>query len=85
MMDTTKLFVGNLPETCRKGPLQALFEKYGKVVEFDIVKNYGFVVSIHYVLSNFQYRKSSCYFLCILLVFPMAVLLINSIVVVSHR
>merc|ERR1719318_345161 len=40
---TTKLFVGNLPETVRKPDLLALFQKYGKVVECDIVKNYAFV------------------------------------------
>ena len=43
---STKLYVGNLPETCRKLELQKLFEQYGTVVECDIVKNYGFVVSI---------------------------------------
>jgi len=41
---TTKLYVGNIPETCRKMDLQSLFEEHGKVVECDIVKNYGFVV-----------------------------------------
>lgn len=40
---TTKLYVGNLPETCKKMELQKLFEQYGKVVECDIVRNYGFV------------------------------------------
>lgn len=42
---TTKLYIGNIPETCRKMDLQKLFEAHGKVVECDIVKNYGFVVS----------------------------------------
>lgn len=42
---TTKLYIGNIPETCRKMDLQKLFEEHGKVVECDIVKNYGFVVS----------------------------------------
>ncbi|XP_052270886.1 RNA-binding protein lark-like isoform X2 [Dreissena polymorpha] len=40
---TTKLYIGNIPETCRKLDLQKLFEEHGKVVECDIVKNYGFV------------------------------------------
>ncbi|XP_074655022.1 RNA-binding protein lark-like [Tubulanus polymorphus] len=40
---STKVFVGSLPSCCRKGDLQALFEKYGRVVECDIVKDYGFV------------------------------------------
>lgn len=42
---TTKLYIGNLPETCRRVELQKLFETYGTVVECDIVRNYGFVVS----------------------------------------
>ncbi|XP_060597133.1 RNA-binding protein lark-like isoform X1 [Ruditapes philippinarum] len=40
---STKLYIGNIPETCRRMDLQKLFENYGKVVECDIVKNYGFV------------------------------------------
>lgn len=40
----TKLFVGNLPENPDKDELKAMFEKYGEVVEFDILReNYGFV------------------------------------------
>ncbi|KAK7476253.1 hypothetical protein BaRGS_00032529, partial [Batillaria attramentaria] len=39
----TKLYIGNLPDMCRQEDLQAKFEKYGNVVEFDILKNYGFV------------------------------------------
>ncbi|KAM7443665.1 hypothetical protein ABFA07_007556 [Porites harrisoni] len=38
-----KLYVGNLPDHCRRGALQELFEKYGKVSQCDIVKNYAFV------------------------------------------
>ncbi|XP_014671291.1 PREDICTED: RNA-binding protein 4.1-like isoform X2 [Priapulus caudatus] len=38
----TKLFVGHLPN-CKQLDLLALFEKYGKVVECDIIKDYGFV------------------------------------------
>ena len=44
---STKLYVGNLPETVRKADLQQAFEKYGKVLECDIVMNYAFVVSAH--------------------------------------
>lgn len=40
-----KLYVGNLPDQCRRGALQELFEKYGKVSQCDIVKNFAFVVS----------------------------------------
>ena len=39
-----KLYVGNLPDHCRRGALQELFDKYGKVSQCDIVKNYAFVV-----------------------------------------
>jgi len=46
---TTKLYVGNIPETCRRVELQKLFEQYGTVTECDIVKNYGF---IHYENPN---------------------------------
>ena len=40
-----KLFVGNVPPTCKPYELQALFERYGKVTECDILSDYGFVVS----------------------------------------
>lgn len=39
----TKLYIGNLPEATHGPDLQVIFEKYGKVEECDIVKNYGFV------------------------------------------
>lgn len=38
-----KLYVGSLPEGCDAASLEALFAKYGKVEECDIVKNYAFV------------------------------------------
>ena len=41
---STKVYIGNLPETCRRVELQKMFEQYGKVVECDIVRNYAFVV-----------------------------------------
>ncbi|XP_055855372.1 RNA-binding protein lark isoform X2 [Episyrphus balteatus] len=40
---TFKLFIGNLDEKTQAGELRPLFEKYGTVVECDVVKNYGFV------------------------------------------
>ena len=58
---STKLYVGNLPETCRKLELQKLFENYGTVVECDIVKNYGFVVSIDKCTVHMQVAHSSRY------------------------
>lgn len=45
---TFKLFIGNLADKTTANDLRPLFEKYGKVVECDVVKNYGFVVSALY-------------------------------------
>nr|XP_020450618.1 RNA-binding protein 4.1-like isoform X2 [Monopterus albus] len=38
-----KIFIGNLACNTTADELRELFEKYGKVTECDIVKNYGFV------------------------------------------
>ncbi|XP_068682668.1 RNA-binding protein 4B-like isoform X2 [Montipora capricornis] len=38
-----KLYVGNLPDQCRRAALQELFDKFGKVSQCDIVKNFAFV------------------------------------------
>lgn len=40
---TFKLFIGNIEEKTSPADLRPLFEKYGTVVECDVVKNYGFV------------------------------------------
>lgn len=40
---TYKLFIGNIDEKTQATDLKPLFEKYGTVVECDVVKNYGFV------------------------------------------
>ncbi|CAG5121744.1 unnamed protein product [Candidula unifasciata] len=40
---TTKLYVGNLPSDADKDELEEEFRKFGSVVEFDILKDYGFV------------------------------------------
>ena len=42
---TFKIFVGNLPDGTSATEVKPLFEKYGTVIECDIVKNFGFVVS----------------------------------------
>lgn len=42
---TFKIFIGNLADKTSNADIKPLFEKYGKVVECDVVKNYGFVVS----------------------------------------
>lgn len=44
-----KLFIGNLDESTKAAEIRTLFEKYGKIVECDVVKNYGFV---HYSSEN---------------------------------
>ncbi|XP_064407843.1 RNA-binding protein 4B isoform X2 [Latimeria chalumnae] len=38
-----KIFIGNLPKQATETEIRELFEKYGKVLECDIIKNYGFV------------------------------------------
>lgn len=43
---TVKIFVGNLTENTKAPEVRELFNKYGTVVECDIVRNYGFVVSM---------------------------------------
>ncbi|KAF4516933.1 hypothetical protein B566_EDAN008022, partial [Ephemera danica] len=40
---TFKIFVGNLASNASSNDVRPLFEKFGKVVECDIMKNYGFV------------------------------------------
>lgn len=53
---TFKIFIGNLGDKTTTDDIKPLFEKYGKVVECDVVKNYGFVVSIN---SEIEMK---CYF-----------------------
>ena len=43
-MMPTKLYVGNIPSSVSSRELTELFEKYGKVIECDIIKDYAFVV-----------------------------------------
>ncbi len=38
-----KMYVGNIPASARNSELKELFEKFGKVAECDILKDYGFV------------------------------------------
>lgn len=55
---TTKIFVGNLTDNTKAPQVRALFAKYGTVLECDIVRNYGFVVSImntSQTAFNFRY------------------------------
>ena len=41
----TKLYIGNIPSSVSSTELKELFEKYGKVLECTIIKDYAFVVS----------------------------------------
>ena len=41
--EMVKLFIGNLPREATEQEIRSLFEQYGKVLECDIIKNYGFV------------------------------------------
>ncbi len=43
MVQPIKLYVGNVPTSARNSELKELFEKFGKVVECDILKEFGFV------------------------------------------
>uniref|UniRef100_A0A2K6QNP8 RRM domain-containing protein n=1 Tax=Rhinopithecus roxellana TaxID=61622 RepID=A0A2K6QNP8_RHIRO len=38
-----KLFIRNLPQEATKHEIRSLFKQYGKVLEYDIIKNYDFV------------------------------------------
>ncbi|RNA00382.1 RNA-binding lark-like [Brachionus plicatilis] len=40
---SVKIYVGNIPSVARNAELKELFEKFGKVAECDILKDYGFV------------------------------------------
>jgi RNA-binding protein 4 len=42
-MAPLKIYVGNMPPHARNSELKELFEKFGKVVECDILKEFGFV------------------------------------------
>ena len=41
---TIKIFLGNLSSDTTSDKIRPLFEKYGQVVECDVLKNFGFVV-----------------------------------------
>lgn len=54
---TFKIFIGNLADKTSNADIKPLFEKYGKVVECDVVKNYGFVVS-DWIYEKFKFVLS---------------------------
>lgn len=59
---TFKIFIGNLADKTTNADIKPLFEKYGKVVECDVVKNYGFVVSLRSLCALSQYTYISLFF-----------------------
>ncbi len=56
-MTTKKLYVGNLPKGCTGAMLSEIFEKFGEVVECDVIRNYGFVVSNNTCIFVTLFRK----------------------------
>ena len=44
-MSSTKLYVGNLPDSTKEKDLQELFQSFGEVEEVASLRGYGFVVS----------------------------------------
>ena len=54
----TKLYIGNIASSVSSTELTELFEKYGKVLECDIIKDYAFVVSFFLIINNFL----NCFF-----------------------
>jgi RNA recognition motif-containing protein len=51
----TKLYIGNISSSVSSTELKELFEKYGKVLECDIIKDYAFVVS--FIFNNKIFSK----------------------------
>lgn len=51
---TFKIFIGNISEKTTANDIRPLFEKYGKVVECDVMKNFGFVVSINKINNYYK-------------------------------
>ena len=43
---STKLYVGNLPDSVKEKDLRELFSSFGEVDEIAVFKGYGFVVSL---------------------------------------
>ena len=42
---STKLYVGNLPDSAKDKDLRELFQAFGEVDEVAVLRGYGFVVS----------------------------------------
>lgn len=59
--NTIKIFLGNLSSDTTAEKVRPLFEKYGEVVECDVLKNFGFVVSmtLNYVTDLWNCQNSA--------------------------
>ena len=58
----TKLYIGNVPQSVSSTELAELFEKYGKVLECDIIKDYAFVVSFFFFFLNNLHSNFESFF-----------------------
>ena len=58
---TIKIFIGNLSGDTEADDVRVLFEKYGTVVECDVLKNYGFVVSKHVFFCHETFCLCVCF------------------------
>jgi RNA recognition motif-containing protein len=53
----TKLYIGNVSSSVNSTELKELFEKYGKVLECDIIKDYAFVVRVIFLILKKNFRN----------------------------
>ena len=59
---STKLYVGNLPDSVKEKDLRELFSSFGEVDEIAVFKGYGFVVSTNCLVVHLR-NMPSCNFL----------------------
>ena len=59
---STKLYVGNLPDSVKEKDLRELFSSFGEVDEIAVFKGYGFVVSTNCLVVHLK-KIPSCNFL----------------------
>jgi len=53
----TKLYIGNVSSSVNSTELKELFEKYGKVLECDIIKDYAFIVRVIFLILKKNFRN----------------------------
>lgn len=52
MSTSTKLYVGNLPESAREKDIRDLFQSFGEVTEVAVLGGYGFIVSFPVFITS---------------------------------